>query len=73
MKIATYNVNGIRARLPRLLDWLEREQPDVACLQEPSGIPDRDCVRVVRVLGLAHEREPLPRRERVVLERVEPV
>jgi len=34
MKIATYNVNGIRARLPRLLEWLEREQPDVACLQE---------------------------------------
>lgn len=34
MKIATYNVNGIRARLPRLLEWLAREQPDVACLQE---------------------------------------
>ena len=34
MKIATYNVNGIRARLPRLLEWLEREQPDIACLQE---------------------------------------
>jgi exodeoxyribonuclease-3 len=34
MKIATFNTNGIRARLPRLLEWLEREQPDVACLQE---------------------------------------
>ena len=34
MKIASYNLNGIRARLPRLLKWLEREQPDVACLQE---------------------------------------
>ena len=34
MKLATYNLNGIRARLPRLLDWLERERPDVACLQE---------------------------------------
>jgi exodeoxyribonuclease III len=34
VKIATYNLNGIRARLPRLLEWLEREQPDVACLQE---------------------------------------
>ena len=34
MKIATYNINGIRARLPRLLEWLERERPDVACLQE---------------------------------------
>ena len=34
MKLATFNLNGIRARLPRLLEWLEREQPDVACLQE---------------------------------------
>lgn len=34
MKIATFNVNGIKARLPRLLEWLEQEQPDVACLQE---------------------------------------
>ncbi|MEH3106009.1 MAG: exodeoxyribonuclease III [Sphingomonas fennica] len=34
MKIATYNVNGIRSRLPRLLEWLAEEQPDVACLQE---------------------------------------
>ncbi len=34
MKLATFNINGIRARLPRLLEWLEREKPDVACLQE---------------------------------------
>ena len=34
MKIATYNVNGIRSRITNLLEWLEREQPDVACLQE---------------------------------------
>ncbi|SOC80484.1 exodeoxyribonuclease-3 [Salinimicrobium sediminis] len=34
MKIATYNVNGINARLPVLLDWLEQESPDVVCLQE---------------------------------------
>lgn len=34
LKLATYNINGIRARLPALLAWLEREQPDVACLQE---------------------------------------
>ena len=34
MKLTTYNVNGIRARLPRLLEWLEREKPDVVCLQE---------------------------------------
>jgi exodeoxyribonuclease-3 len=34
MKLASYNLNGIRARLPRLLEWLDREKPDVACLQE---------------------------------------
>lgn len=34
MKIATYNVNGIKSRLPNLLEWLERERPDIACLQE---------------------------------------
>jgi len=40
MKIATFNVNGIRARLPQLLRWLEREQPDVACLQELKAADD---------------------------------
>ena len=34
MKIATFNVNGINGRLPRLLEWLEESSPDVACLQE---------------------------------------
>jgi exodeoxyribonuclease-3 len=34
MKIASYNLNGIRARLPRLIEWLEREKPEVVCLQE---------------------------------------
>jgi exodeoxyribonuclease-3 len=34
VKIASYNLNGIRARLPRLLEWLEREKPEVVCLQE---------------------------------------
>ena len=34
MKLTTFNVNGIRARLPRLLEWLEREKPGIVCLQE---------------------------------------
>ncbi len=34
MKIATFNVNGINGRLPRLLEWLAETPPDVACLQE---------------------------------------
>ena len=34
MKVATYNVNSIRKRLPLVLAWLESHQPDVLCLQE---------------------------------------
>src|SRR5215470_14417955 len=34
LKIATFNINGIRSRLPALLEWLEREGADVVCLQE---------------------------------------
>jgi exodeoxyribonuclease-3 len=34
LKIATYNVNGVNGRLPRLLEWLAEAQPDIACLQE---------------------------------------
>ena len=37
-KIATFNVNGIRSRLPHLLAWLEKEQPDIACLQELKAV-----------------------------------
>ncbi len=34
MKIATFNINGVKARLPRLLEWLDETRPDIACLQE---------------------------------------
>ncbi|MGM0584688.1 MAG: exodeoxyribonuclease III [Pseudomonadota bacterium] len=34
MKIASFNINGVKARLPALLEWLEAERPDVVCLQE---------------------------------------
>jgi exodeoxyribonuclease-3 len=40
MKIATFNVNGIKTRLPHLLQWLQREQPDVACLQELKAVDE---------------------------------
>lgn len=46
MRIATFNINGIKARLPRLLEWLEETQPDVACLQEiktqDEGFPAKE-------------------------------
>ena len=45
MKIATWNVNGIRAREAQLCEWVERDRPDVVCLQElkaePAQIPER--------------------------------
>ena len=34
MKVVTYNLNGIRARLPRLIEYLDEQKPDVVCLQE---------------------------------------
>lgn len=40
MKIATYNVNGIKARLPRLIEWLTETQPDIVCLQELKSSDD---------------------------------
>ena len=46
MKIATFNINGIKARGPRLLEWLEETRPAVACLQEiktqDEGFPAAD-------------------------------
>ena len=41
MKIATWNVNGIRARQGQLLDWLAAEKPDVVCLQEIKASLDQ--------------------------------
>ena len=34
MRIATWNVNSLKARLPKVLTWLEAAQPDVLCMQE---------------------------------------
>ena len=40
MKIATWNVNSIKARMPNLLDWLDEAQPDVALLQEIKTVDE---------------------------------
>ena len=40
MKIATFNINGIKARLPALLDWLAEASPDVALLQEIKSVDE---------------------------------
>ena len=75
MKIATFNVNGIKTRLPNLLEWLAREQPDVACLQELKALDTAFPIAEIREAGysaiwkgqrswngvaiLAREHEPL--------------
>jgi exodeoxyribonuclease-3 len=41
LKIATWNVNGIRARQAQLQEWLERERPDFVCLQEIKATLDQ--------------------------------
>jgi exodeoxyribonuclease III len=41
MKLATWNVNGIRARQAQVLDWIAQERPDVVCLQEIKASSDQ--------------------------------
>jgi exodeoxyribonuclease-3 len=51
LRIATFNVNGIRSRLPHLLQWLAREQPDIACLQELKARDDAFPVAELQAAG----------------------
>jgi exodeoxyribonuclease III len=41
MRIATWNVNSVKQRLPRLLPWLDEREPDVVCLQETKLADDK--------------------------------
>jgi exodeoxyribonuclease III len=41
MRVATWNVNGIRARHEQFAEWVAREQPDVVCLQELKASPEQ--------------------------------
>jgi exodeoxyribonuclease-3 len=51
MRIATYNVNGISARLPVLLKWLETSKPNVACLQELKAPDEKFPYDAIRAAG----------------------
>ncbi len=51
MRIATFNVNGINARLPRLLEWLDEAKPDVACLQELKADDDKFPLSAIQDAG----------------------
>ena len=60
MRIVTWNVNSLRARLPRVLQLLAQHEPDVVCLQEtkctPDGFPEAELAA-----GRIHGRAPLRR------------
>ena len=51
LKIATFNVNGIKSRLPHLLQWLERESPDIVCLQELKALDEGFPILDIRKAG----------------------
>jgi exodeoxyribonuclease-3 len=51
MLIATFNINGTNARLPRLLEWLESARPDIACLQEIKTVSENFPVDVLKEAG----------------------
>ena len=50
-RLVTYNLNGIRARLPRLLEYLSREKPDIVCLQELKCADDSLPIADVEAAG----------------------
>ena len=51
MKIVTYNVNGIKARLERLVEYLAEQQPDVVCLQELKSSDETFPEAAIRDVG----------------------
>jgi exodeoxyribonuclease-3 len=55
VRIVTWNVNSLRARLPRVLELLELHRPDVACLQETKCAPDQFPVEELAAAGYSAE------------------
>jgi len=51
MKIATWNVNSINVRMPQLLDWMGRTEPDVVCLQETKCVDENFPYAVLNEAG----------------------
>lgn len=51
LTLATFNINGIVKRLANLVEWLEREQPDIVCLQELKATDKQFPVRALEALG----------------------
>jgi exodeoxyribonuclease-3 len=51
MRLATWNVNSLGARLPRVTEWIEQHQPDVLCMQETKCADDKFPADAFSVLG----------------------
>ncbi len=51
MRIVSYNVNGIKARLPRLIEYLDEQKPDVVCLQELKSSDETFPEADIRAVG----------------------
>ncbi|MEC9343941.1 MAG: exodeoxyribonuclease III, partial [Pseudomonadota bacterium] len=51
MKIATWNINGVKARIDGLLAWLEKAAPDIACLQEIKSVDENFPREAIEALG----------------------
>ncbi len=51
MKIATWNINGIKARIDGLLSWLDEAEPDVVCLQEIKSVDEGFPAAAIEELG----------------------
>ncbi|MEM7464117.1 MAG: exodeoxyribonuclease III [Pseudomonadota bacterium] len=51
MKIATWNINGVKARIENLLAWLEQSSPDIACLQEIKSVDEAFPREPIEALG----------------------
>ncbi len=51
MKIASWNINGIKARIDNLLTWLKESQPDIACLQEIKSVDENFPREAIEAIG----------------------
>ncbi|HYC55360.1 MAG TPA: exodeoxyribonuclease III [Candidatus Binatia bacterium] len=51
LKIATFNVNGVKSRLGHLLQWLEKQEPDIVCLQELKAVDEGFPAGAIRDAG----------------------
>ena len=52
MKIASWNVNSLKVRLPQVLDWLQQQQPDILALQETKLTDEHFPATEIQAAGL---------------------